>query len=202
MSFDSFDVAHSAYYLLLIILLSLSLFYRKELKFSQAFKYLALWCLIGLCLVIGYSYRYEFKSLKNRVAGELNPASTHINQENQIVIYRAKNGHFYINSEINGHFVRFMIDTGASDTSINIKDAKRLGINTTNLHFNKPYQTANGAIFAATAKVGSFKIGNVIFNDISISIANSDLGTPLLGINVLRQFTKYEVYQDKLILTP
>ena len=95
-----------------------------------------------------------------------------------------------------------MVDTGASDTSIGIKDAKRVGIRTTGISFNKRYQTANGVIYAATSYAKNLKVGNIVFKDMPISIARSDIKTPLLGVNTLRQFKKYEVSQDRLILTP
>lgn len=189
---------------LLLVLLSLfgSLSLRRGIGFKKVIKYFAIWSAFALFVMSLYSYRYEFSDFKNRLLGELNPSAARIdNSSGQIVIHLSRDGHFYINLEVNEVSMRFMIDTGASDVVLNLDEAKRIGIDTKKLVFNKPYQTANGTSWGAYVKLKRVKIGNLEFSDVSASVNGSQMGTSLLGMSFLRQFKKYEFYQDKLILS-
>ncbi len=191
--------------LYLIILLSFilgGLFFRKDMSFKKVIKYTLIWFLIAVICIILYSYRFEFKELKQRVISEINPSSIRNNNAGQIIINVSQNNHFFANLEINGVNVRFMIDTGASDVVLSLADAKKIGINPKNLFFNKPYQTANGVTYGANIMLNKVRFGNILMRNINASINNADMGTSLLGMSFLRKFKRYEFYQDRLILTP
>ncbi len=194
------DHQNSIYYIILLAILISSLFFRRELKLSQAIKYLAWWSIIAIIVVIIYSYRYEFSDFKNRILGEINPTAARV-IDNQIIINLSQDGHFYVDTKINGKALRFMIDTGASDIVINPDEAKKIGIDLDNLRFDRHYQTANGTVYGASISIQEIEISGVKFNNIPASINGADMGTSLLGMRFLRQFKKYEFYQDKLILT-
>ena len=81
------------------------------------------WVVIAAVLILGYSYRYELGNIKNRILGELAPASPMdgadgarvVAQPGRIAVRAGPNGHFFIDAEVNGEPVRFLVDTGASD---------------------------------------------------------------------------------------
>ena len=117
------------------------------------------------------------------------------------MINLSQDGHFYLNVKINNVPVRFMIDTGASDIVLNLDEAKRVGIDVKKLRFDKTYQTANGKSFGAMVVLDEITVADVIFRKVSASVNSAEMGTSLLGMRFLRQFKKYEFYQDKLVLT-
>lgn len=189
-------------YLLLIFVVLLSgLFLRRDLPFSKALKYLGIWSVIGLVGVIIYSYRFEFSDFKNKIMGEINPASIQIPTSGELIINLAQDGHFYMDVKVNGTPIRFMIDTGASDIVISLEEAERIGININELAFTKLYQTANGKSWGANITFDELQVGNVKFRNVPASVNKSSMGTALLGMSFLRQFKKYEFYRDKLVLT-
>lgn len=188
------------YLLVLLMFLLFGLGNRKNFPLKTVLKYSSYWLLVLLVFVALYSYRFEFSSFKNRILGELNPSRIQ-SSKGQMVINLSKDGHFYVNLEINNQPIKFMIDTGASDIVISINEAKRIGINVDNLNFNKIYQTANGKSFGASINLDKVQFGNATLHNIKASVNNGDMGTSLLGMSFLRLFTKYEFYQDKLILT-
>lgn len=190
------------YLSLILIALFSGVFSRSELPFKKILHYLAIWSLVAIFGISIYSYRYDFSDFKNRILGELFPSTARENlKTGKLIINIARDGHFYLDTRVNGNSMRFMIDTGASSITIGIPEAKRLGINISKLNFNKVYQTANGKSFGAGITLDEIEVGNILFQNISASINSSDMGTPLLGMNFLRQFEKYEFYRDKLILT-
>lgn len=193
---------HFLYLTLLLIFLVVAISSNKELSIKKSLKYLGAWSLIAIFFIGIYAYRYEFSDFKNRILGELNPSSAKVNNSGQLIVKLSKGGHFFLNVKINDLPIRFMIDTGASDIAIDVGLAQKLGINSKNLIFNKAYQTANGISWGAKTRVNNIKFANLTFKNVPVSVVNSDLGTPLLGMSFLRQFQKYEFYRDKLVLTP
>jgi aspartyl protease family protein len=195
------DWQNFSYLALLLVVMLSGLFSRRDLAFGKILKYLGIWSVIALFIVTLYSYRYEFVDFKSRILGELNPSATQVTKSGNLVINISQDGHFYMDVAVNGIMMRFMIDTGASDITISLGDAKKLGIDLTELQFNKPYQTANGKSWGANIKLREVAVGNAKFYNISASVNSSEMGVSLLGMSFLRQFKKYEFYQDKLILT-
>ena len=198
---DKTDQQNLIYLSILLAFLIGGIFFRRNLKLSQALKYLAWWALIAFVGIGFYTYRFEFSDFKTRILGEINPASAHLENDNQIVINLAEDGHFYIDTKINGIAIRFMIDTGASDIVINANEAQKLGFDRDKLLFNKRYETANGTVFGASVNLHELEIAGIKFHDINASINSADMGISLLGMSFLRQFKKYEFYQDRLVLT-
>lgn len=198
---NSGDWSQLIYLLILLIVISASLFSSRIMPLHKIIKYLAMWSGVALIIIVLYSYRYEFSDFKTRFLGEIFPTVARSNASGNLIINIARDGHFYLNIIVNDTPMRFMIDTGASDIMIGLPEARKLGIQTDNLHFNKSYQTANGKSFGANITLDEITIADINFHDISASVNSSSMGTPLLGMSFLRKLRKYEFYRDKLILT-
>ncbi len=199
-NFNDGDWQSFTYLLILLTVLMGSLFSRRDLPFKTVFKYLGIWSALGLVIIILYSYRFEFSDFQARILGEINPSWAKTTKDGKIEVKLAQDGHFYIDVKINNIPVRFMVDTGASDIVISVKDSKRIGINPEKLSFNKPYQTANGTSWGASISFEKLEVGSAVFSNVNASVNNADMGTSLLGMSFLRRFKKYEFYQDRLIL--
>ncbi|GDX36258.1 hypothetical protein LBMAG18_07690 [Alphaproteobacteria bacterium] len=192
-----------AIYLIILIVMMLSaVFSRQDLNWRKIIKYLIIWGGIGFLVIALYAYRFEFGDFKNRFVSEINPTSPKINAQKQIILNIAQDGHFYTRLKINNVEVLFMVDTGASDMMLNISDAKKIGIDVSKLVFNRPYQTANGRSFGAIINLKEVDIAGIKFNNVRASVNDADMGVNLLGMSFLRRFSKYEFFQDRLILTP
>jgi aspartyl protease family protein len=198
---SSSELGNFIYLILLLVALVSSVILRSHLKSSELVKQAFLWLIIILFIIVAYSFRYNFYDLKSRLITELLPSKIIKINENQFQIRIADDGHFYIDLVINDKPVRFMIDTGASDIVLSEIDARRIGINVNNLSFNKRYQTANGFVYGAGVTLKEIKITDIVFYNIPASVNDSNMGTSLLGMSFLKQFKKYEFYQDRLVLT-
>ncbi len=201
MNLSSSDWQSFTYYALILLFLFTGLISRQDLPFSKIFKYLSIWLGIAIIIISLYSYRYEFYDFKNRILGEINPSAARINEEGQISINISRDGHFYMDVKVNGAMVKFMVDTGASDITLNLNDAKNAGIDVENLNFNKRYQTANGISLGAGVILKEMEISGVKFRNMLASVNSSNMGVSLLGMSFLKQCKKYEFYQNRLVLT-
>jgi len=197
---SSYEWSNVIYILILIVLLIMG-FSRKELPLKKIFEYTGLWIAFALIALIFYSYRFEFSEIKDRVLSDLFPSKAINKNHEQLVLNIAQDGHYYLNVKIKNQIVRFMIDTGASDMVIDEKMAVKLGFNLNNIIYDKIFQTANGQSYGASIYFDEVDVSGVKFYNVQASITNSNLIIPLLGMSFLQKFYKYEFYRDKLILT-
>lgn len=179
-----------------------SLVNNKRIKSKEIIKYSFYWIAIALVFIVIYSYKTEFGDFTSRVSSQINPSSAKRLQNGDIIITSSSNNHFYINLEINNQKIRGMVDTGATDLTLTIADAKRLGIDFSNLVFNKIYRTANGTSYGASITLKTIKIADLEFKNVKASVNQGEMTETLIGINFLKNFREYQFKKDKLILTP
>jgi aspartyl protease family protein len=198
---NSDETGNFIYLIILLAFIASGFLFKGKIEASKAAVHLFVWTIFILILVSLYSFRHDFFNLKDRITSELFPARAMRIDRDKLSIQASKNGHYYINLNVNYKKVKFMIDTGASDIVLNQEDAKKANINMNDLSYTKIYQTANGKSMAASTIVDSIEISGVIFHNVRVSVNQSDMGTSLLGLSFLKKFKKYEFYQDQLILT-
>jgi aspartyl protease family protein len=105
----------------------------------------------------------------------------------QIVITAESNGHFFVSGLINGHTVRFIVDTGATSVSLSEAEANRIGLDykNGNLAFSN---TANGVAVVHKVSLASIRIGDVQVYDVDATVLPAPLPYVLLGNSFLQRF--------------
>lgn len=174
---------------------------------GQAFKHIAIWGLIALCLVGGYAYKSEVAEIAHRITGELmppgEPQTVEPRQagEKAIRIRRRSDGHFVARMRVGGSTMSALVDTGASTVVLTAADAKAVGIDVGRLSYTVPVQTANGLAYAAAVRLGQVGIGPIVLDGVDALVARPDaLKESLLGISFLRRLRSYEFSGDFLTL--
>jgi iron donor protein CyaY len=99
-------------------------------------------------------------------------------------VKRQPNGHFYLPGTVENVPVTFMVDTGASVTSISRDIARQAGIRNCK---EVQFQTANGTATGCIALVPRMTLGNFELQNITVAVM-PNMETNLLGANVLRNF--------------
>lgn len=107
------------------------------------------------------------------------------------------NNHFFANGEVNGVRVKFLIDTGASTTSVPRSIAKEMRLEGP-CHPVR-LQTANGTVTGCSYTKASIRFAS--YTTIATVVVAPELTSPLLGMNVLGKM-KLEQLGDKLTMTP
>ena len=204
---SSTDYLRLSYFVLLALLVSSGVFGWRRLGGRELFRELGstikialAWVAIVAVLVLGYSYRHELGALKDRIVGELMPASPTAAGPRRIAVRAAANGHFYIDARVNGARVRFLIDTGATDIVLSPDDARRVGIDLKRLRFTNVYRTANGTVRGAPVRLRTLVVGPVRFADLPASVNGAPMRGSLLGMTFLRRFKGYAVRNGVLTL--
>lgn len=105
----------------------------------------------------------------------------------KVVLNADGRGHFLAPGAINGFPTRFLVDTGASFVSMDVHDAKRMGID-----YKKGQRgimnTANGQIVAYRVKLDNVKVGDININFVEASVSEASMGgVVLLGMSFLNR---------------
>lgn len=108
-------------------------------------------------------------------------------------VQRHPNGHFYLPGSIENVPVTFMVDTGASVTSISSEIADEAGIRNCK---EMQFQTANGPATGCIALIANMTLGNFVLENITVAVM-PNMETNLLGANVLRH---YQVSQSDTVM--
>ena len=165
-------------------------------------RHAAIWLALAGILAIGYSYRFELTDLVNRLGGEIVPYAAVTTEEGAVRVRAHRDGHFYIDSRVNGAEVRFLIDTGASVVALSPDDAERIGFDRSQLNFSQRLHTAGGIVRAAPVVIRSLELGGIRLSNVRAVVNGERLPYSLLGISALERLGGYEVRDGTLTLRP
>jgi aspartyl protease family protein len=183
---------------------------------GSAFRALTAWVLIALVLIWIYAYRFEAGDIGNRMLGVLLPSHGIVTEPDQQAAGRPETkdgesgsevrfalnqyGHYQVSARVNGTYVTFLVDTGASDVVLSLADARRIGMSEAQLNFNERVETANGIAYAASVILNNLTIGPIVINRMPAKINQSPMQYSLLGMRFLNQLHSWRVEGQTLIL--
>jgi aspartyl protease family protein len=105
----------------------------------------------------------------------------------QIVLTAQSGGHFFTSGLINGHTVRFVVDTGSTNIAMSEAEATRIGLEFKNgmLGYSN---TANGVFISHRVPLASVRIGDVQVYNVDATVLPATLPYVLLGNSFLERF--------------
>jgi aspartyl protease family protein len=184
------------YYLIVAVAVASSLF-AMRLPIGKVLKMAAAWVAIfGVGFII-FSFRSEFTSVGQRLRAEATGAS--ITDGQTVRIPMADDGHFWVNATVNGRPLRFMVDSGATVTTVSVDSAKAVGMPVGTER--TAISTANGTTQAIKGYADKLEVGTIQRTDFPIDINEHD-DTNLLGMNFLSSLNSWKVEGNYLVLQP
>lgn len=118
-------------------------------------------------------------------------------QFQQVVLLRNRNGHYVFDGEINHRKVTFLVDTGATTTTVPGRLQQSLGLEAGPATL---VSTANGTTTAYLTRLQQLSIGDIELLDVNASITPSmDIDEVLLGMNVLKHFELIQRGEELII---
>ena len=119
----------------------------------------------------------------------------------QVEVRAARDGHFYVDAEINFRSVRLMVDTGATVVALRRSDAIAAGIRVLPADFVYPVQTANGTTKAAEAVLTNVAVDDIEVRNVrALVLPDEQLTVSLLGGSFLNALQRFEVSDGRMIL--
>ncbi len=167
-------------------------------KLSKALEAMLFWAVVGLLLVVGYSYRFELRDVADRVMAELMPGHV-AGRGRSVQVVRGNGGDFAISAHINGVKISMGLDSGASSVVLTQEAAKAAGLPIEVLNYTINVDTANGRTRAASVTLDRIAVGGLVERSVPALVAQpGQLKSNLLGMTFLNRLQSWEVRGDKL----
>jgi aspartyl protease family protein len=167
-------------------------------RLSRALEAMLFWVVIGLLLVVGYSYRFELRDVADRVTAQLLPGHVAGHGRN-VEVVRGRGGDFAVGAQINGARIPMVLDTGATSVVLTQAAAKAAGLPLEVLEYTVNVDTANGRTRAAPVTLDRLAVGGLIERAVPALVAQpGQLKNNLLGMTFLNRLDSWEVRGDRL----
>ena len=191
------DQGMNMLYLVLCLVLVASSLIGMRLPIGKALKLLLAWVAIFGTAFTLFTFRSEFSALGARLQAEATGTSIETGAEVRLAM--RDDGHFWVNASVNGQNAPFLVDSGASITTVSpaVAAAAQVAVGMRVAQV----ETANGSVQMPVAKVERFEIGPILRTDLTIHVNNGD-ETNVLGMNFLSSLASWRVEGNTLVLQP
>jgi aspartyl protease family protein len=194
------DNARLLYGVLALTLVASSLFARR-LPLGQTLKMLFAWVGIFGVVFALFSFRYEAKLVWQRITAEFSPGGT-VGHDGTLRLRKSDDGHFWVDTEMNGKKVHLMVDSGATFTSLSDATAAAAGVTVDETGFPVLLETANGAVEAKRARIARLKVGPIVRADFPAVVSKQFGDVNVIGMNFLSTLKGWRVEGDEMVLNP
>ena len=187
------EIGRLIYLLLLLAFVGGAVWASGRLAFKKHLRDIMAWLAIFSIILLAYSQR-------DVLFAELSPGRPSASQDGMLHIRRSVSRSFEEVLQINGETVRFLVDTGATDVVLSLRDARRVGFDPAALEFSQTARTANGEVAIAPVMLDTVEFGGLVDRDVPASVNQGALDASLLGMAYLSRFDSIEIRGDQMLL--
>ena len=192
------DLMLGGVYLLMALMLVLGALMTRREPIAKLLTMALAWVAIFAAGFVLFTFRDDFGWVVQRLRAEA--TGEPVAQGREIRIPMAIDGHFWIGGELNGVRVKFLVDSGATMTTIGRDTAERAGVQVS-ARPDQIVRTGNGLIRVSSGRAESLTIGPIERRDLAMHVAdNADLN--VLGMNFLSSLQRWGVEGRWLVLVP
>jgi aspartyl protease family protein len=190
------DTMLGGLYLLMAAMLVLgTLMTRREPAAKMLTMALAWVAIFGAGFIL-FAFRDNLGWVGQRLRAEA--VGTPVEQGRETRIPMAIDGHFWVDASVNGQKVRFLIDSGATMTTIDRATAQKAGVSVSPER-DQFVRTGNGIIRVSTGRASAVQVGSIKREDVGLQIADND-DLNVLGMNFLSSLSRWGVEGRWLVL--
>ena len=185
----------SLYLLMALMLVAGSLIARREPFAKMATMALAWVAIFGAGFIL-FTFRDDLGYVAERIKSEATGAPVQDGRELRIPM--AIDGHFWVVGSVNGTPVKFLVDSGATMTTIGRQTAEAASVDISQRR-DQSVRTGNGMVRVSSGRANSLTIGPIERKGVGLHVADqSDLN--VLGMNYLSSLQRWGVEGRWLIL--
>jgi aspartyl protease family protein len=185
------------YLLMAIMLVAGGLMARRE-PFAKLLTITLAWVAIFAAGFVLFTFRDNLGWVAQRLKAEAVGTPVLEGQETRIPM--AIDGHFWVSAKLNGRDVKFLVDSGATTTTIGRKTARAAGVAVSSRR-DRFVRTGNGMIRVASGRADELSVGGIVRRDVALEIADND-DLNVLGMNYLSSLSRWGVEGRWLVLVP
>ena len=192
------DVMLGGVYILMASMLVLGALMSRRERFARLATMALAWVVIFAGGFVLFTFRDDLGWVAQRLRAEATGAP--VAQGETIRIPMAIDGHFWVSGAINGEPVKFLVDSGATMTTIGSGTASRAGVAITPGR-DQLVRTGNGIIRVASGRADQLAIGPIQRDGMRLHVAQGE-DLNVLGMNFLSSLDRWGVEGRWLILQP
>lgn len=185
------------YLLMAIMLVAGGLMARRE-PVAKLLTITLAWVAIFAAGFVLFTFRDNLGWVAQRLKAEAVGTPVLEGQETRIPM--AIDGHFWVSAKLNGRDVKFLVDSGATTTTIGRKTASAAGVAISSRR-DRFVRTGNGMIRVASGRADELSVGGIVRRDVALEIADND-DLNVLGMNYLSSLSRWGVEGRWLVLIP
>ena len=193
------DIMLGSLYLLMAMMLVLgALINRREPFAKMATMFLAWIAIFGAGFVI-FTFRDDLRYVAARLTTEATGQALVVAGGKEVRVPMAIDGHFWVEGDVNGLPVKFLVDSGATMTTISRADAAQARLTVDDSH-GQIVRTGNGLVRVSTARTPTLRVASIERENVGVHVADDDLS--VLGMNFLSSLDSWSVKGRWLIMRP
>jgi aspartyl protease family protein len=192
------DVMLGGLYILMASMLVIGALMARRERFARLATMALAWVVIFAGGFVLFTFRDDLGWVAQRLRAEATGAP--VEQGETIRIPMAIDGHFWVSGKINGEPVKFLVDSGATMTTIGSETAARAGVAITPGR-DQLVRTGNGIIRVASGRAEQLAIGPIQRDGLRLHVAQGE-DLNVLGMNFLSSLDRWGVEGRWLILQP
>jgi aspartyl protease family protein len=183
------------YILMAVMLVVGSLMARREPLAKMLTMALA-WIAIFAAGFVLFTFRDNFGWVAQRLKAEA--VGTPVQQGRETRIPMAIDGHFWVEARLNGQKVRFLVDSGATMTTVDRQTALKAGVQVLPER-DQFVRTGNGIIRVSSGRAAELEVGGITRSDVGLQVADND-DLNVLGMNFLSSLSRWGVEGRWLVM--
>lgn len=187
----------SVYILMAVMLILGSLMSRRE-RAARMLTFVLAWIAIFGSGFLLLTFRDNLGLVAQRLRAEA--FGTPVQQGRETRIPMAIDGHFWVEGRINGKTTKFLVDSGATMTTIDLETAEEAGVQMSRRR-DQFVRTGNGIIRVRSGLASNLTIGGITRSQVGVQIADND-DLNVLGMNFLSSLSRWGVEGRWLVLEP
>lgn len=117
----------------------------------------------------------------------------------EVTLERSSDKHFYADTEVNGHPVRFLVDTGASEIALTEDDARKIGLEVDPSKFELLGEGASGLVRGQYVELDGIQLG-AIREAKTKAVVVQGANVSLLGQPFLENIDEIVIRKDEMLL--
>lgn len=189
-------------YLIGVLVLVGSAFAVRRIPIRTGLKMALGWILIFAAVFAVIALRHDFAALGRRLmAAVWDETAAEAGTGGEVRIRQSSDGHYWVDADLNGHSTRFLIDSGATVTSLSLDAARRAGIEPAG-GAGVLVNTANGVVLAQRGTADRLRVGAIERRDLAVQISEAFGDTNVIGMNFLSSLSAWGVEGQTLVLRP
>ena len=190
------DLMLGGVYLLMAVMLVLGALMSRREPLAKLLTNALAWVAIFGAGFILFTFRDNLGWVAQRLKAEA--IGTPVTAAGETRIPMAVDGHFWVRADVNGREVRFLVDSGATMTTIDRATAVAAGV-AIDPNRSQLVRTGNGMIRVSRGRADLLEVGGIERRGIPVQISESD-NLNVLGMNFLSSLDRWGVEGRWLVL--